>query len=666
MNKSCNLLHIQRLRSLINKMHSRAAWSVALLLAISAVSGSGWAQSDISAKITQVQTDSFPRLRAYLDAHSASSGFVYGLEAGNLRLLEDGQPLQVAEFEALRPGVQAVIAINPGVSLEIRNSQGTSRFDLVRQALIGWLGKRKGSSVDDLSLLIDGGPERSHVRDPQELIAALEQYEIASASDALSLDALSLAMDLAADATPRDGMERAVLFITSPLEGDLSDGVETLISRANEKGIHVNIWHVASQDASDTPAANKLRELAERTGGEFLEFSGSENLPDLESYFRDLRDIYSFSYDSRINSGGVHQLAVEINKDGEVIQLPVMEFVLELGPPEVAFILPPAEIRRESATADRSAPWVEIDPDDLSPKAQRLQVLIDFPDGRPRPMRRTALYVDDNLVAENTSPPYDTFTWDLSEYTTSSQHILQVEVEDELGFTGRSVDTLVQVEVDVPFINPLAGILRRWPALVGLAVLLLGAFLLLGLILGGRVHPRLFGWQLGLRGGRRAIVAPDTQRTGPQSDRTGTELAGRNLSGWINRIHWPQRRLPMKAFAFLTPVTQVAEATAGTPISISAAEVTLGSDPSQAILVIDDLSVGGLHARLTRLDEGGFKISDEGSVAGTWVNYTPVSGEGVVLVHGDLIHIGRMGFRFTQREQQGARKPVIVLLETQT
>jgi hypothetical protein len=646
-------------------MRNRLVWSVALLLAISAVSGSGWAQSDISARITQVQTDSFPRLRVYLDAHSASSGFVYGLQAGDLRLLEDGQPLQVAEFEALRPGVQTVIAINPGDSLEIRNSQGTSRFDLVRQALTSWLEKRKGSSVDDLSLLIDGGPERSHASDPQELIMALEQYEIAPASDAPSLDALSLAIDLAADATPREGMERAVLFVTSPLEGDLSDGVETLISRAGEKGIHVYVWHVASQDALDTPAADKLRELAERTGGEFLEFSGSENLPDLETYFRDLRDIYRFSYDSRISSGGMHQLAVEISKDGEVIQLPVMEFVLELGPPGVAFIMPPAEVLRASAAAGRSAPWLEIDPDDLSPKEQQLQVLIDFPDGRPRPLRRTALYVDGDLVAENTSPPYDTFNWDLSQYTTSSQHILQVEAEDELGFTGKSVDTLVQVVVDVPFINPLAGILRRWPALVGLAVLLFGAFLFLGLILSGRVHPRVFGWQLGLRGGRKAIPAPEAQKTASQSDRTGSELAGRNLSGWINRFHWPQRRLPMKAYAFLIPVTQVDDATTGTPISISAAEVTLGSDPNQSILVIDDLSVGGLHARLTRLEEGGFKISDEGSVAGTWVNYTPVTGEGVVLVHGDLIHIGRLSFRFTQRELQGGRKPVIVLLETQ-
>jgi len=646
-------------------MRNRLAWLVVLLLALSVVSSPGWAQSDTSAWITQVQTDAFPQIRVYMDAHSASSGFVYGLEGGNLRLAEDGQSLEVVEFEALRPGVQAVIAVNPGESLEIRNSQGVSRFDLVRQALVGWLEKRQGSTVDDLSLVIDGGPERSHTGNPQELIAALEQYEVAASGDVPGLDPLTLAMDIAADATPREGMERAVLFVTSPLEGDVSGGIETLITRANEQRIHVNVWHVASPDALDTPAADQLRELAERTGGEFLEFSGTETLPDLETYLRDLRDIYRFTYHSRIGSGGVHQLVVEIDQSGEVIRLPVTEFVLELAPPELAFIVPPPEIRRESPPEERSAPWVEVDPVNLSPNAQPLQVLIDFPDGRPRPIRRTVLYVDGNLVAENTSPPYDTFTWDLSHYTTTSQHILHAEVEDELGFTGRSVDTLIQVVVDMPLSNPVANVLRRWPALVGLAVLLLGAFLFLALILSGRIHPRLFGHQLGLRGYQKAISAEELQPASRKAERAGAGPGGRGRSGWMNRFHWPQRRLAAKALAFLAPVTQVEEGTSAAPIPISASEVTLGSDPSQATLVIDDLSVDGLHARLARLEGGQFIIRDEGSVAGTWVNYSPVSGEGVTLRHGDLIHIGRISFRFTQREGQGGHKPVIVVLETQ-
>jgi pSer/pThr/pTyr-binding forkhead associated (FHA) protein len=33
-------------------------------------------------------------------------------------------------------------------------------------------------------------------------------------------------------------------------------------------------------------------------------------------------------------------------------------------------------------------------------------------------------------------------------------------------------------------------------------------------------------------------------------------------------------------------------------------------------------------------------------VAGTWVNYQPVTGRGQLLQHGDLIHLGRVMLRF--------------------
>jgi pSer/pThr/pTyr-binding forkhead associated (FHA) protein len=60
-----------------------------------------------------------------------------------------------------------------------------------------------------------------------------------------------------------------------------------------------------------------------------------------------------------------------------------------------------------------------------------------------------------------------------------------------------------------------------------------------------------------------------------------------------------------------------------------------------------------------RKEDGSFRLVDEGSVAGTWVNYSSVSSDGVTLEHGDLIHIGRVNFRFTQRDPLRQRKPVI-------
>jgi len=63
-------------------------------------------------------------------------------------------------------------------------------------------------------------------------------------------------------------------------------------------------------------------------------------------------------------------------------------------------------------------------------------------------------------------------------------------------------------------------------------------------------------------------------------------------------------------------------------------------------IVLDDPSVSGMHARMIRLAGGGYLLRDQGSVAGTWINFRPVPNDGAQLDHEDLIHLGRVGLRF--------------------
>jgi pSer/pThr/pTyr-binding forkhead associated (FHA) protein len=63
---------------------------------------------------------------------------------------------------------------------------------------------------------------------------------------------------------------------------------------------------------------------------------------------------------------------------------------------------------------------------------------------------------------------------------------------------------------------------------------------------------------------------------------------------------------------------------------------------------LDDPSVSPLHARLK--EKGGeYFLSDEKSVAGTWVNYEQLTGPRS-LNHGDVIHFGRLSYRFMLRK----------------
>jgi len=333
------------------------------------------AQSETGAYLTDLNTDDFPRIHLYLDVHDADDAFVHALDAGDIRVLENGVSLAPVEFEELRPGVQTVVAINPGEAFDIRNSQGVSRYDHLRQVLVSWLAKRSGSSVDDLSLIVAGGPERTHTNRPSDLIEALEAYQ-PEPDAAPTLDLLTRAVDLASDELPRPGMERAVVFITSPLTGDLSLGLQTLLARAAEQRMRIFIWLVGSPETFDSPSARQLRDLAEQTGGEFFTFTGLEDAPDPESFLDHLRDIYHLTYDSQIAAGGLQQVAVAIERDGQTLQSPALEFDFQLIAPQPVFISPAPEIVRqiETNSTQRAAVLEEVDPAMLSPLEQHLQV----------------------------------------------------------------------------------------------------------------------------------------------------------------------------------------------------------------------------------------------------------------------------------------------------
>jgi predicted component of type VI protein secretion system len=94
-------------------------------------------------------------------------------------------------------------------------------------------------------------------------------------------------------------------------------------------------------------------------------------------------------------------------------------------------------------------------------------------------------------------------------------------------------------------------------------------------------------------------------------------------------------------------------------IQITHSELTFGSDPQQAICVLESPSVSPLHARLTSGTDGTYSLADAGSVAGTWVNFAPISTLGAHLEHGDLIQIGRVSFRFELNKPTRLRQPVV-------
>ena len=608
------------------------------------------AQTAGIATITLPKTEAFPRIETYLTVRDAQGRFVRGLGIKNVRIFEDTRLITATEITENHPGVQAVVAINPGPAFASRNQQGIVRYETLLNDLKSWAKSRQGSTLDDWSLLITKGPGISHAHNPLDWLSQLGAAQVDVRNTIPSLDTLSQAVDLASDGSDRPGMGKAILFFTHPMEDQFGSSVKSLVDRANQQGVHIFVWLISLSGTPYHDSTTQLTELARLTGGQFFAYNADETL-DPETILAPLRSVYSLAYNTRVSNSNAHHLVVEVNSPaGQFVTSP-QTFKLAVEPPNPVFISPVLEIvRRQEEKASEPKPG-EIA--SFQPNQQTFKILIDFPDSLVRSLTRTTLTVDGKIVAENTQPPFDTFTWDLTPYQTSSDHTLVAGVQDSLGLTGSSIETNVHIQVVTLAPNPLDAITKRMPILIGIVVIVTGSITLLVLVVKGTIRPRSFG------------VNRRTRKNNPveQPALTRSIAPTHRLSNWTKGFQWPHRQAAPKTLALLTRLSESNSFSTAPPIPIMADEITLGCDPNLVRLVLDDPSVENLHARLICTPGGNFRLIDEGSTAGTWINYTPVPPEGATLEHGDLIHIGRVGFRFSLRQTEAVHKPVIILEE---
>ncbi|MFZ0547995.1 MAG: FHA domain-containing protein [Candidatus Promineifilaceae bacterium] len=96
------------------------------------------------------------------------------------------------------------------------------------------------------------------------------------------------------------------------------------------------------------------------------------------------------------------------------------------------------------------------------------------------------------------------------------------------------------------------------------------------------------------------------------------------------------------------PYLEILESVTRMPptIDLTAVEHRIGRSPAQADIVFEnDITVSRLHASIV-LENNAYRIYDEGSTSGTWVNEQPVSNQGQTLNDGDEIRLGAAVLRY--------------------
>jgi hypothetical protein len=308
--------------------------------------------------------------------------------------------------------------------------------------------------------------------------------------------------------------------------------------------------------------------------------------------------------------------------------------------------------------------------------------MVDFPDGRNRTIVRSALLVNGEVVAENFSAPFETFEWSLIGFNETGVQEISIEVEDELGLVGHSVESSVQVMIQSPALR-WQSILSEYGYLITIAIaVLVGSALLVILILSGVIGPdnraerrkirkartqpssSMYYEPEGIRRDSQPILNSATRRTpssplerrglneDPVTQPVGSVVQHARIEKKRKKIREqaPERVLNLPR-AILKKLNDDDQTIPGGALLIFNEETKIGSDKTQVNCWINDPSIQAVHA-VVRFQDGQFLIADQKTVAGTWVNYAPINNiEGCQLEDGDLVHLGKFGFRFMLNKQ---------------
>ncbi len=568
-------------------------------------------------RIVQVTPVAFPQMEARVwvwdpDARRVPSD----LPREAFTVLEDGQPATLQQVDQENPGLQVVFVLNPSRSFAIRDVQGVTRYTYVYHQIRSWL-ETVTPGRHRFGLIIAGGPRVDLTEDPQAILQALEAYTPPREERSLTLAPLQQGLRMVDQPSPRPGMPRLLLFITSPLEQVLLNGVPALAEQIRAKGVHAAVWVVGSpQEWRDQ--RDVWETFARTTQGHAMFFSGTEVLPDLKEVAARRDRLYVLRYLSPRRQGGEVSIQVQVDWQERRAASLAYRYHLDLRPPvPILEDLPEAIVRVYESPEQRGTPEA------LKPTQWRLSVKVEFPDGIVRDVKRVTLYVDGQPVAERTSPPFDRLFWDLTALAQPGTRRVRVEVEDAFGLVGSTPEFPVRILIGEPTPRPassstaLPAEARGFPwiyLLFGIAGLLLVAVVAWG---------------------------------------TWMEYRGRRLSTMLarrRRILQAEEKPALSAVRLvLLPLEEKGEA-----LVVQGLDVCVGRDAERCTWVLEHPSVSPVHARFWYDDAAdAYRVADLGSEAGTWVNYAPVSRSGLLLEEGDLVHIGRPGFRVKYERREG-------------
>jgi FOG: FHA domain len=597
-----------------------------------------------SLPVSTPDTSNYPTLSFYFWPIDSSGNFVGSLTNDQVHVLENDREVKLDSLNLIEPGTHVVLAVNQGTTLA-NSYAGKSRMDRMKEVIDTWIKSESITTMDDFSLVTNDTVVETELTTPSDWVKAMDDYTPDLRKSTPSLNSLSQAMALIKDIPSSDHKSKAILYITPLPDTAQLAGLPDQVSAAKAAGARLFIWLVGPQSYANDPAAATLQQAAKDTSGSFFLFSGAETLPDLNTYLSPLSHEYEATYTTSLQKSGSFTLQVQIEQTAYQASSEKVSFDLKAQAPNPIFLDPPQSITLDWVKPKSGKVW------GITPNQATIKYMLEFPDGHKRTITSARLFVDGKLAADVANPTENQLSWDLSGYTETGTHLLQITVQDNAGFNASTIKTPVLVTVNpkpqTAFQKFLEGINFTTLGIVAFLVLLAAGLLVF-------YRRRFLKNQEGNPVRRVEDNDPVKQAVLiDQSDSAG-------LAGPDTPADWPKLPGAGKALARLLPVVEGSDTRpTRRQVPLSLQDTSFGSDSMRNDVVLTGVTIAPVHAKIFTDAAKHFFIADCGSAAGTWVNYAPVSQQGARLQHGDLINIGAYSFRFEEINPEG--RPIQVL-----
>ena len=523
------------------------------------------------------------------------------LLASQVNVIENDAQLAIDSLNSEYIGVHFGLVINPDRTLVLTYPSGYSNYDRMLASMRELGSDLTPTTGDVYSLFINPDIHYDQLENYTEWKNALEGYKENQRQINGSLQSFEDAVRLLSSSPLTK--ETVFVFMTPYIEPAEMPALTALIQQAGEAGIPVHVWMTAAPIVIGSAYQTDLQAICESWGGSLTILSGSQIPPNPREYLKGKGYRYTISWQSEIRSGSTQQISLRLTPSGEaVLTSAVSDVALEVLPTSLSF----SNLPEQLAITIRGDELIE-------PTELPIQAAIEFPDGFPREVLNTSLFTNGSLVQQRDAAPFGDFILDLSQYRDQTKLSLQMTLEDALGFETRSeMKTIELTWLDPTADEPKPLVSNPW-LWIGLGVAALG---LLGVIF------------LPSRLKKKSVKTTDAEPAAPTV-----------------RIE-PESYVPVKTFGSLIKLDRDNTPSAEKPLLLIKEITLIGKDPQLANLVLSDEALEPLHAEIHAFPDGRTRLTDFHSIAGTYVNFKAVDTKGVEIQHGDILHFGRLSYRF--------------------